>query len=1196
MLTFQGKNLWERQKELNLKVREAAQQKVNFQDVKSAQEYSDVDRLFKIDLASKYKDTDYFIDVLKCGDSLYISRALKWEWIYEDAYSHIINPDYLHHNIFPRMSFKMKIKTLSTIAKQIRDEARAQLFYEYCINTNMKNNAYKFVKFTSVSFKQETLPDFVEHDRDTQSHKDMIGNSLRLADVYGAKCRGSISDLSYLYSVNDVEYLKLVEKHTKINDHYYNSYKDDSRFGRKLSRSILKKHKTRILNNPLPYLMLLKKSELIKYSSSDDARKFAVALLPKEVDRFWRTNYYKTHKHILDLVKSESLYEFMKQIFSDKYPNEDFEMTKEFYESKYYDLMTVKEREAWALMHIENKTGVIPEEEDYRWYEFVNFPQAFEEIKKKIRITTNADKRSNMLETLIKSATSQNELNLLLSYYYERHVNERSHLKNKFLKNVTEVHSVFELDGVCWDAFDKLLHSLDVYNSCSGGEWNEFLCDSLVYHIINKRTLSNNFTQHLNNRRYLDSIKERSDMLCADKKDLVYNYVFQFLTDKIKGFELLDYTEEVKKQVRGCLELMIRWKRNFKKDGEFPEIALKFMKLDLDSFDNIVNPKSVTKEKDISEGFLIRCLKQDPTVILENFSLIEKKFKSPSCDFRLNTVLKKMKIYFSNDLAKQYLDLCKTSLSNISSKDEDEKYGFIYDRNAIFANIYAIFQLGDEHTKTEFMDKHAPTNSKIEYDKIHKYLMYTQEAICRLHCYSRPPVPLAKSALYLKGDYVHLSNDMFNMYLMKLTPIPRTEFIKFLLDSPVSIQKRGLRLAFHAFESSELKDIVSNVWKKTKNVSVRCNLYKSIVQKIKNEKKKSQLELFELLKELTTRIHQDDDEELFKYFTGDKIPEYLRGEYLETAWKTVLALPENKANIQRRTDVAKAMQSNIVLIDESHVEALVYGHVRKRLSQEELRPEEISHIEPLNEALWDFVVEYIVNVDTELKQAKSLNVVKLIVEECFNHWNVTHNTENFVYQLFFKDFVNKLDCIIYYYRTTDSSRVIRIFEYLLESSEKKFGLREMYSYYWDWKLSVITRTVINGRDEFNKEVHIHFGSELGMFVKYLKKRNCYYNSFLSKIMGKIKQFIRILNIRKTESITENDLKVLIAYGLTLQETLETSMLALHLLPQDLTTISVAGNELQEVINTIKKQDNEELNAFMNDKFIYSDCKLRKIMI
>lgn len=544
---------------------------------------------------------------------------------------------------------------------------------------------------------------------------------------------------------------------------------------------------------------------------------------------------------------------------------------------------------------------------------------------------------------------------------------------------------------------------------------------------------------------------------------------------------------------------------------------------------------------------------------------------------------------------KKYLDLCKTSLSNISSKD-DEKNGIIFHRNAIFANIYAIFQLGDEHTKTEFMDLHAPTNSKIEYDKIDQYLMYTQEAICRLHCYSRPPVPLAKSALYLKGDYVHLSNDMFNTYLMKLTPTPRTEFIKFLLNSPVSIQKRGLRLAFHAFETSELKDVVSNVWQKTKNVSVRSNLYISIVEKIKNEKKKSQLELFKLLKELTVGIHQDDDEEIFKYFTGNKIPEYLRGDYLETVWKTVFALPDSKANIERRTVVAEAMKSNIVLIDESHVEALVYGHVRKRLSQEELRPEENSHIEPLNEALWDFVVEYIVNVDTELKQQKSLNVIKLIVEECFNHWNETHNTENFVYQLFFKDFVSKLDCIIYYYRTTNSSRVTRLFEYLLECFENKFALREMYSYYWDWKLSVITRTVINGRDEFDKEVYISFGSILGTFVKKLKNKNCYYSSFLSKIMGKIKEFIQILNIRKPESITDCDLKVLIAYGLTLQETLETSILALHMLPQDLSTISVAGNELQEVIKTIRKQDNEELKAFMNDKFIYSDCKVRKIMI
>ncbi|XP_073960673.1 uncharacterized protein isoform X2 [Choristoneura fumiferana] len=1040
MITLQGRNICERQKELNLKVKEAFKNNIDLKELECV-DNSDIDRIFKIDLASKYKNVDYVLEELKSGDSLYVSRALKCEWLYGSDYAHLINPDYLHHHIFPKMSLKMKKKTLSTLSIHLRDETRTQLFYEYCMNTKMLNNALKFLIFTSESFKNELMNDesrFFDLCKqvETDYMKKFIGNSFTLADTYGERERPLI-ELSYLYSLNEEKYLNLLEKHTGTN--YYRII-----VGVKMSRSILKKHKDRVVKKPLLYLNILNKSELVKYSSSEDAIVYAVALLQDDISEFWRCDYFRTNKHILDLIKTPSIFNFVKKIYTEKYNTSQFEMGTNFYKHKYYDLMTFEERETWALRHLQENVDVIPEDENYKWYEYVTFAKSFKEIKSQIYIVTDVSKRSDMLKVLVKSAKTQTDLEELLNYYYNRHVNERRDKKLDFIKTVMEHHAVLEFDDACWGAFDMLLHSAEIYKTSEYGGPDEVRTVSLIYHIINNKTEGLNISlRHVHCFFYY--FKHYLDQLNDEKKDHVYNYMNQFIISEISEFDSQEYNNDMKDKVRSYLHQSVELKRVFSKEDQYPEIVLKYMQLDLENFGHIVGKSEKPVEKvQITEGYLMRCLKEDASLIVEKLPLIKDEFNNSYC-FRINLLLRRIKTFFSNDIAKQCLEFCKKTLYESLPDNAISEY------RAIFSIVFAIFQLGDEKTKGEIMDKFAPTNRKIEHDKNGYYILYTREAICRFQSYSRPPVPLSQTALYLKGDYVHPCNDMFHMYLVNLPPALRSEFINSLIDAPLALQKRGLRLAFLTFEVNKLKDIVSSVWKKTKNVSLRQILYLLLFNKMAEEQGKTQEILCELLKDLTLTVHQDDANEVFECFRGYRIPANLRGPYLEIAWKTVVILPEKKSNFQRKKRVVDSIASNISLMDDKFLVPLIYDHVQKILHEEKLRPEPDNGIAELNVALWNLTARYIIDIPNETKQEKSLKLVEAITKECFDHWNEDYNTEDLIFQVFFRKFVDSL-ITNSSYSNTNFRGVVPIFEYLLESFEKQFGISEMYSYFWDWKL------------------------------------------------------------------------------------------------------------------------------------------------
>ncbi|XP_013164081.1 PREDICTED: uncharacterized protein LOC106115282 [Papilio xuthus] len=1187
MINLKGHNLPERQKELNKRVRDATKKNIPFESVRDKHEATDVDKLFKIDLASNYKNIDYILNTFKCGDSLYISRALKCSWIFEDEYSNIINPDYLHQNIFPFMSIKMKKKLLVAIYTHLKSEERIIAFYNYCIEKKLTTIAHKFLIITPDNFKLDiinkglNLKDVWE---ESVFLKNFFGDSITLLEAYsktkdGAhKVRRYLLDLRHLYSVSDVKYLDLIEIFVHIE---YRMKSDE--LGLRMSKDIMKKHKDRVLKKPLLYLSILNKTQVVKYSTIEDAKSFAVALLPSSASNFWLDNYRRTNKYILDVIPKQEMFPFLKKIFSDAYPNEDFETCMHFYNYRFYDMFNEEEKEKWALSQIESQQEVLGPGKDFKWYQFVNFDIALEGIKKYIMITIDKEKRGEMINILVESAKTQQDLEKLFKYYYERHVNESSSNKEHFMKTVIINHNVFEFDDECWNGFNKILYSMHIYSNSGFFFMTDFRLLVVIYNIVHGKEIPEQFRDILYsgfNYLYVDK-------LSMEKRQILYNYLMNLYTVKIKEFDGKNYEGEERNSIRRYISSVLRVMEIFEKVKEdCPDPIMKYIKLDWENFKNHHILKEKVVVNILEEGELLRLLKKDATQMKNKFPNIKETLAN-TYSFRINQLLRKLKIYFAKDVAKDYL---KFFLDIIS--DPKSNHTFIY------TSVYGVFQLSDEESKVDFMFKYKPHEPKIAHEKINSQLLDIQRAICRYACYSRPPVPLSNVLMYLIGDYVHYSIPMFNYYFVNLPKPLATKFIEATLNAPLSIQKHGLRLAFKSYNAEDLKVLVLTVWKNTKNISLRLLLYKNLFEKILAEDKASQNELFEALKVFTSEVHEDDDKVIYSLLTSSKLPQRFIGDLLKTAWESVGQFKEKGANIDTQYQVLRAIKSNITLMDRKFVkESVIMPHVNEMLTDKKIQPRYKSReLSDRVKTKWALVAKYIVSVRNEEEVKDSIVLVTSIIKMCGEMWAMVHDN-TYTIRLFCTNFISSLH--LNSNNNFENFKYVKtIFEKVLQTVEEVLPLDEMYLTVWELRLVIITKELCSNLDLTKKDqsekneggkLYDDFADEVGNLAVDLINKGQFYSSFLPQINEKL-----IIEIKVLARVTDEDLEVVliaICNRLTRFKFYEIYLLALMLLPTNKEPANY--DTFVDTLEKIKELDNPEILSFLLQKYIYGDFKKRR---
>ncbi|XP_045520617.1 uncharacterized protein LOC123711833 [Pieris brassicae] len=112
---------------------------------------SDVENLLKIKCHNR--NVDFILNVLKCEDMLYVSRAIKHSlWLIEDPqYEQIISPHYLHNELLPYMLTEARNKLLLQIRLHLKDPSRNEKFFIYLIGIDL-TTAMKWLPNCSVAF------------------------------------------------------------------------------------------------------------------------------------------------------------------------------------------------------------------------------------------------------------------------------------------------------------------------------------------------------------------------------------------------------------------------------------------------------------------------------------------------------------------------------------------------------------------------------------------------------------------------------------------------------------------------------------------------------------------------------------------------------------------------------------------------------------------------------------------------------------------------------------------------------------------------------------------------------------------------------------------------------------------------------------------------------------------------------------
>ncbi|KAG6443480.1 hypothetical protein O3G_MSEX002862 [Manduca sexta] len=1088
MIIFTGNSLNERHRELNSKVNQAVTNGVSFDNVKLQNEKTDIDRLFKIDLANKKKNIDYIIETLKCGDSVYITRALKCQWLYQQEYAHIINPDYLEQCVFPEMPFKMRRKFLKLISQHMTDSDRAALFCSYCIKMKLPEIALKFLWYSPESKKVEVIKGhhiFI-------SVKDMvniIGDSFTLAttvldEVNKYEVCNFLKLLSYLYSVSDVKYLDLVEKYMFKHELTWPS---NQRFGLRLSKHIMNNHKNRLFCHTKLYLSMLNRKMLVKCSTADDVKKYVTNLY---FYTFW--DFYREYEFILEVIPLETRLQYLKEVFTKHYPGQEFEMSMNFYYAGLYKLMTNAEREAWALEHVKSGLEHFGHGQDFKWYEFVSFDKAFEPLKKYILIAANADLRIDIVNVLVISAQSDRELEKLFNYYYQRFVNEMISNKEKFIDKVLSIHSYHKFDENCWQAFNKILHSMDVYDNKNAYSCRaEYKLVAIVYAIIHKIELHDALKQHIDDGLNLYLFKQLTDKLTAEDVEIVYNYIINYYLKKINEFNVENYDEHtkfgVRKYIHSLLELMIRYDKP-KKD--IPDIVMKFVALDREEYK--YNGFFREEEIPFTQFVLVKDLKKDASIVVSKITLLNKNLENRT-RFNLTYLLRKLKIYFSTDIALNFVELFNKILST------GELCEITYD-----AAVYGIFNLAEYADRVGLVSKYVPTESKIDHVEIERKILYIRKAICKFVCLSRPIVPLSETQKYIVGDYLKFCLPMFQSYAANLQPAVLKEFVNFLLNSPTSIQKHGIRLAFRSFSILDLKITMVGIWKKTKNVSLRLVMYQHIYQKIVNDLKN---ELYDTLKVFTLDVREDDDDQLFIEMTKTQLPSHLLGDHILCTWQVLNTLPDKKILINRKAAVLRNMADHLELMQQDVVESIVCEHITIMLKQGQLKVEKDIIIKDFFNAKWNLTARYLMYLPSQEVLERKLKIVETLVKESINLWK-SEKVNKYVFQGFLVRFVEILGSKICYHDSTYCLHGVVLLKQVLKDLLEAVPLVEIYDTIWDLRLTIIAaNTIVDARrtlaeqgDSSNfvtfEQYIDNFAKEFArLFNEFIEENKCYTLAF-----------------------------------------------------------------------------------------------------
>lgn len=1017
-----GKNLGEMHKRFNELVKDAKKHTLNV-DEPNVNE-SDIRNLINIDVANANKNVEFILKTLECSDLLYIIRALKnCDWLINDEkYAHIINPEYLNANLYPRMQTKAVFKLKHLINLKLKNELRAEQFYNY---ETKSSEAIKWLHKCSIKFIENNF----------SKHADEINipilvrlceKSIIFLEKYAEREYVSSEvflKTLFLLHVNVDKYLDIVES---------KSIYSQPKFGKRATKVLMTKCPKRIIDKFSRYCNYIDTPTFVKYLN-DDLQIFLMKNIVNEDNENELTRYFSSVTNwtsFLSAMSKSKRVEFINQYFISEIKSNEIELGK-----------TIK-----LIRHLQYRTP------SYRWYEFFPFELAFSNVKSIIGLETDAKEKNKMLETIILSAKGNLEHGKrLLEYFRKKHMNFPKEIKISFLVNFMSHFNTHKLNEDCWKNLQHIIDSLDIYNKYS---FDKTIIENLVvYQILHHKSVPEITAKLLT---LCNSFKTVQTKLDPKEKETIFKYLLDIKWKEVQSnkmkrdHDFLNYIESLK----SALILLKEWNKNIL---DYPFVLEEIRQLvkmkhgtvwyePIKSKINNIIPSLYNVQKSWrrhmftesiilspTEEVCVNIIKHNPNLLDLYKNEVESIFSNN--DVSLRRLLRKVRIYWPESIYRYWKNVY---INHLNQSDG---------QNAITRGLCILLS---KEELLMFLNKHAPIDSKDGSDNMDDLELGLQRCLAKNMHNARPQPNLETVLSYAKGDYLKYALPSVLAVYYNMSSIQYQEVISQILNTPVSLQKHGLRLLTNKLSSERIRELCSALCKDAKNTTIRTGIFKIVFELLCNEKDElNVVQSWALLEILIDNLTFLEDKSIYELlYNVDQIPQSIKAKFLVKSYNYLKNLIENnqKEFEGSEWDVQRLVMYSIKIIDAMPSEfmtAVIDDYVNNEFFKERTYSGDKTKL----------ISSYILCSITEEEQMKKYDeLLAPILIRSIKLWNdqiksnyIKENIEKLLFDLIYdlEDFIDGKKMIV----------PVKIFTIIQKMLQQSLPLSENYILIRTWQLA-----------------------------------------------------------------------------------------------------------------------------------------------
>ncbi|CAG5044186.1 unnamed protein product [Parnassius apollo] len=956
---------------------------------------------------------------------LHVSRALKkCDWLVnDDQYSHIINPEYLNSNIYPGMHTKAIIKFKEVIRSKLNNESRAEQFYNFEENPS---EALKWLPHCSVKFIENNFDKHVDK-MEISLLKRLCEKSITFLEIYSKKGRDvgkAFQKTLFLLHVDFNKYLDILESQPKYNY---------PKFGKRATKILMTKCPDRILNKFGDYCLRIDTPTFIKYLKKEDLKKFFLkVLLNIENERNDLSYYFRNVKNcnlFLTAIPKEERFDFIKHVFIDEIQSNSNSSS---------DL----DKSINILRNLQTFTPV------YYWYQFATFEVALNGIRSMIGPETDANDKNLMFETLIASTKGDLEYaKCVLQYFHDKHINSSLEIKKRFLINFILKLNTHTLDKESWKILEDIINTMDIYQDSQS--YSTIIEAVLIYKILHNEIIPDEIVQKFQ----FNSLKTYQGKLNSQEKDMIFNYLHTLIWNKLQNIKITSVSEfeQCVNLLKETLTLLKDWGKNIL---DYPLVLDKIrhlIKIKQEkswtlSMLTLYNLHKSWRKHMFDESILlnpteeacINYLKHGPNLLVVHKHEVEAMLLNDAIS--LKRLLRKVRIYWpkslNNDWQIMYLNKLKQA--------EGHK--------AITRGLCILLPRSQLNG---ILEKYAPKDPKIDWNRIRELELSLQRCFAKNMHIACPQPSFDKILLYAKGDYLQYALPSLLAIYYNLTSIQKQESIPKILDAPVSLQKHGIRLVFTKLPPDMLKETFSVLWKKTKNSTIRTEIFKITFNLLCHEKDDGKIkDTWLLLDMFIDNLTFSENKEIYKLLCNiDNIPESVKPMFLMKSYKFLKTLTTNNKRdyVSYEYDIIKLAKYTKEIMETLSLQ-FVTDIISEFTENVFFKKDDIHDMSGI-------ISSYLLCAKDEETQSEKYELTLApILRRSFELWNNTDNGKNYIKTNFERLITDLIHDLSNFAIAKNMIVPVKMFKNMQIEMERSLPISENYVLLRTWKL--ITELVI----------------------------------------------------------------------------------------------------------------------------------------